>query len=49
MGWLLAGVNAALAGVNAAFFAADGEPYSLGVAVFCGLGCIIAAINEASS
>jgi hypothetical protein len=33
--------DAALAGVNAAFYAGYGHSFSLGVAVFCGLAALI--------
>jgi hypothetical protein len=48
MGWVLSGVNAGLSAMNAAAYAANGEPVSLGVAVLCGLACIVAAIMEVS-
>jgi hypothetical protein len=34
-------VDAALAGVNAALYAAHGHSFSLGAAVFCGLVALI--------
>lgn len=49
MGWLLAGATAALSGLNAAMFAANGEPVSIGAAVFSGLACLAIAIGEAGN